>query len=109
MKNLDVLEREKNEIVQRMNQAIKDNDTEAFQTAFVELCDKIQERVIEQARGIVEESDSRILSERGIHQLTSTERTYYQKLIEAMKEKDPKTGIGKSGCHNAIYGYRPGI
>ena len=93
MKNLDVLEREKNEIVQRMNQAIKDNDTEAFQTAFVELCDKIQERVIEQARGIVEESDSRILSERGIHQLTSTERTYYQKLIEAMKEKDPKQAL----------------
>lgn len=62
---------EKTAIVQKMNEAITAGDAEQFQAAFVELCDKIQESVIEQARGIVEEADQRILSERGVRQLTS--------------------------------------
>lgn len=93
MKNLDVLQKEKEEIVQRMNDAIKENNADAFQTAFVELCDKIQENVIEQARGIVEEADQRILAERGVRQLTSIEKNYYQKLIEAMKSQNPKQAV----------------
>lgn len=93
MKNLDVLQKERDEVVQRMNDAITKNDTEAFQAAFVELCDKIQENVIEQARGIVEESDQRILSERGVRQLTSKEVVYYQKLTDAMKSPNPKQAV----------------
>lgn len=93
MKNLDVLQKEKEAIVQKMNDAISTNDAEAFQSAFVELCDKIQENVIEQARGIVEEADQRILSERGVRQLTSKEKEYYQKLIEAMKSSSPKQAV----------------
>ena len=53
---------EKTAIVQKMNEAITAGDAEQFQAAFVDLCDKIQESVIEQARGIVEEADQRILS-----------------------------------------------
>ena len=76
-----------------MNQAITDNNAEAFQAAFVELCDKIQESVIQEARGIVEEADQRVLAERGVHQLTSKEREYYQKVIDAMKASNPKQAI----------------
>lgn len=76
-----------------MNQAITDNNAEAFQAAFVELCDKIQESVIQEARGIVEEADQRVLAERGVHQLTSKEREYYQKVIDAMKAPNPKQAI----------------
>lgn len=93
MKNLDVLQKEKEAIVQKMNQAITDNNTEAFQSAFVELCDKIQESVIQEARGIVAEADQRVLAERGVHQLTSKEREYYQKVIDAMKSPNPKQAI----------------
>lgn len=87
------MQKEKEAIVQKMNQAITDNNTEAFQAAFVELCDKIQESVIQEARGIVEEADQRVLSERGVSQLTSKEREYYQKLIEAMKSPSPKQAV----------------
>ena len=59
----------------------------------MELCDKIQESVIEQARGIVEEADQRILSERGVRQLTSKEKEYYQKLAESMKAPNPKQAV----------------
>ena len=84
---------EKKAIVQKMNDAIKDGDTEQFQAAFVELCDKIQENVLEQAKAIVEETDQKILSDRGIRQLTSKEREYYQKLSEAMKASNPKQAV----------------
>ncbi len=84
---------EKTAIVQKMNEAITAGDAEQFQAAFVELCDKIQESVIEQARGIVEEADQRILSERGVRQLTSKEKEYYQKLAEAMKSTNPKQAV----------------
>ena len=47
MRNLDVLEQEKQAIVQKMNDAIKKNDADAFQDSFVELCDKIQENILE--------------------------------------------------------------
>lgn len=84
---------EKKEIVQKMNDAIQKNDAEAFQTAFVELCDKIQENVLERAKGIVVEADQRVLADRGVRQLTSTERNYYQKVIEAMKSTNPKQAV----------------
>ena len=86
-----------------MNEAITAGDAEQFQAAFVELCDKIQESVIEQARGIVEEADQRILSERGVRQLTSKEKEYYQKLGRSHESTESETGGRKSGCGNAIY------
>ena len=93
MKNLDVLQKAREAIVQKMNEAINKNDTEAFQNAFVELCDNIQQNVLEEARGIVEATDQRILTSRGTRQLTSKEREYYQKVIDAMKSSNPKQAV----------------
>lgn len=79
--------------MQKMNAAITGNDTAAFQEAFLELCDKIQENVLEQARGIVEAADQNVLSDRGVRQLTSKEKEYYQKVIDAMKSDNPKQAV----------------
>lgn len=84
---------EKKEIVQKMNNAIMENNAEAFQVAFVELCDKIQEKVLEQAKGMIAETDQRVLADRGVRQLTSTEKKYYEKVIEAMKSQNPKQAV----------------
>ena len=93
MKNLDMLNQEKAKIVQKMNESIKKNDPEAFQAAFVELCEKIQESVLEQAREMIGETDRRILESRGVRQLTSKENEYYQKVIEAMRSNNPKQAL----------------
>ena len=50
MKNKDVLAMEKAKIVEKMNQAIKDVDAKAFSEAFTELCQKIEDNVLEQAK-----------------------------------------------------------
>ena len=93
MKNKDVLAMEKAKIVEKMNQAIKDDDTKAFSEAFMELCDKIEENVMEQAKEMLTEQDTTILAQRGVRQLTSSEREYYEKVIEAMKTNDPKQAL----------------
>lgn len=41
--------------------------------------------------------DSRILTARGVHQLTGEEHAYYQKLGEAMKAIDPRAGRDRHG------------
>lgn len=93
MKNKDILEKEKEKIVDKMNQAIKDGDTKAFAETFAELCQKIEDNVLEQAREMMNEQDVNILAQRGVRQLTSKERAYYEKVIEAMRADDPKQAL----------------
>lgn len=93
MKNLDVLEMEKMQIVQKMNDAIKEDDPEKFQESFLELCTQIEKNVMQRALTIVESTDERVLSDRGVRQLTSKEKTYYQSVIDAMRSVDPKAAL----------------
>lgn len=93
MKNKDILAMEKAKIVAKMNQAIKDDDAQAFTDAFYELCEKIEENVIEQAKEMMTVQDSNILAQRGVRQLTSGEKEYYEKVIDAMKSDDPKQAL----------------
>lgn len=93
MKNKDILAMEKAKIVEKMNQAIKDDDAKMFSEAFTELCQKIEENVLEQAREMMNEQDVTILAQRGVRQLTSKEREYYEKVIEAMKSPNPKQAL----------------
>lgn len=93
MKNKDILAMEKAKIVEKMNQAIKDDDAKAFSEAFTELCQKIEENVLEQARELMQEQDTTILAQRGVRQLTSKEKNYYEKIIEAMKSPNPKQAL----------------
>ncbi len=93
MKNKDVLAMEKAKIVEKMNQAIKDNNTDAFSEAFVELCQKIEDNVLEQAKEMLTEQDAAVLAQRGVRQLTSKEKQYYEKIIEAMRSGNPKQAL----------------
>ena len=84
-------------IRQRMADAIKANDSEKFSQAFVELAEfKAEELKTDfEARlnGFQQDVDSRILNTRGVRQLTSAERTYWQKIIGAMKDPSPKQAL----------------
>lgn len=93
MRNLDSLRKEKEEIIQRINQAMKDGDDQAFGEAFAEFQTNLQENVLAEARGLVESVDAGILNARGIHQLTSGEREYFTQLIDAMKSSNPQQAI----------------
>ena len=95
MKNADTLTRD--EIRAKMQQAIKDGDNEAFYQAFdlmlQDIRNDVQQRAAEQIQQARKEGDTQILAARGVRQLTSAERDYYQKLTEAMKAKDPQQAV----------------
>lgn len=97
MKNLDVLQQKKAEIQNKMAEAIKNDDTEAFAQAFDEFTNLLQEAVLAEAKGLVQASDNQILAGRGVRVLTSEERQYYEKVIEAMKSNNPKQALSGFG------------
>lgn len=95
MKSNDIKSRD--EIRALMQKAVRDNDTEGFYQAFDEMLECIRDDVIAQHESRFDELrqdfDSKILAARGARQLTSRERDYYQKVIEAMKARDPKQAL----------------
>lgn len=93
MKNKDLVQQERNEILQRMNQAINNNDAEAYQQAFNDLANSIQQVVLSEYEQAVQSNDSSVLAQRGLRQLTSEENKYYQALINAMKQQNPKQAL----------------
>lgn len=93
MKNLDIIKQNNAAVLQKMQEAVKNNDTEAFAAAFSEFAEAIQEAVLKDARSLIEANDAAILAQRGVRQLTSEETAYYNKVIEAMKSRDPKQAI----------------
>ena len=95
MTNNDKLTRE--ELRAKIQQAVKDGDTQAFTDAFNQMVEVIGEDVLQQANSRLDEmrqaSDTQVLAVRGVRQLTSKERDYYQKLSEAMRAKDPRQAV----------------
>lgn len=93
MKNLDLMQKEKSAILAKINQAVKDGNEEAFGAAFTEFTDMLQEAVMAEARGMMQVADNTVLAGRGVRALTSTETQYYQKVIDAMKSKNPQQAL----------------
>lgn len=93
MKNKDLMQKEKQEIMQRMSAAVKEENEDAFVQAWTDLADSIQKQVLEEADGYMQGLDKQILAGRGARQLTSEETQYYQAVIEAMRSSNPKQAL----------------
>ncbi len=93
MKNLDSLKKRNQELANRINQAVKDGDEEAFARAFVEYTETLEEAVLAEARGLVQAADNQILAGRGVRSLTSEETKYYNGLIGALKSGNPRQAL----------------
>lgn len=93
MKNLDLVQKERTEILARMSQAITENNSEAYAQAFNDLAASIQEAVRSEYEQAVQSNDANILVQRGVRQLTSEENKYYQSLIDAFKSSNPQQAL----------------
>lgn len=93
MRNLDLVQSERNEILQRMSQAIADGNTESYSQAFNDLAMSIQNAVVGEYEQAVSTTDVNVLAQRGVRQLTSDENKYYQAVIDAMKSPNPKQAL----------------
>lgn len=80
-----------------MQSALKNNDSEGYVAAFDQMVDAIaadvRQECDERMEGIEQETNARVLAARGVRQLTTDERDYYQKVSAAMRGKDYKQAV----------------
>lgn len=95
MKSKDVKELKREELAQAFNEALKSEDTAQVAQAFADMAENIQQEVLERAKdtAAVEQMDAAALAARGLRQITSEEKRYYEALITAMKSSDPKQAL----------------
>ena len=95
MKSKDVMAQQREELVQKFNEALKSGDPEQVAQAMADMAAGIEEGILQKAANsiAVEQMDAQALAARGLRQLTSEEKKYYEKLITAMKTDDPKQAL----------------
>lgn len=86
MKNRDALEREQMEQANALAAALKSEDEEAIAKALAEYANSVQQRILAEAEMYRNEADTVVLAGRGIRQLTSEERSFYQRAATAMRD-----------------------
>ena len=90
---LSIMNQERTQILQRMVQAMHDQNQDGYTEALSELMLNVEQSVLDQARELVSQNDTQILASRGVRQLTSSETKYYEKVIKAMKSDDVKQAL----------------
>ena len=85
MENKDAKNIEQLEITQKISNAAKTGDTEAFEAGFQELFQNIHNQILAAAESLKGTTDSAILAQRGVRQLTSQEEKFYTNFIEKAK------------------------
>ena len=95
MKSKDVKALTREELAQKFNEALKTEDPEQVAQAMADMADGIQNEILERAQSManVEQLDAQALASRGLRQLTSAEKKFYEKVIDAMKSEDPKQAL----------------
>lgn len=91
--NMDKINERKTKIAAQLSAAIKANDETAMQAAMTDFSSFVAENITEQLTESASVVDSAILASRGIKQLTSKEKDYYEKMIAAGKSENPKMAI----------------
>ena len=80
-----------------MQAALAGNDAQGFSDAMNDMLSCIGEEIRQEYDGKLEQAkadgDKAVLASRGVRQLTSTERQYYQKLGDAMRAADPRQAL----------------
>lgn len=83
MKNL-------NQVSEEMISAMRAEDADAYQSAFEKLADVIAQNVLTEAR---QSNDVAILAQRGVRQLTSEEKKFYEAWSNIVKSSNPKQAL----------------
>lgn len=85
MKNKDELRMSRIAAAQKISDACKEGNQDALKEGLTELCADIEAQILEEANNLRGETDAAVLAQRGVRQLTSEEKEYYNTLILAMK------------------------
>lgn len=86
-----------NDLRQKLHDAYKSNDENAVTDTFLQMFQTVgdinREEYQQQLDGMKQELDNSVLYARGVRQLTSNEREYYQAVEKAMRADNPKQAL----------------
>ena len=82
---------------QKLHDAVQNNNAESLSEIFSDMCQTIGEinaqEYQDQISGLRQSLDDSALYARGVRQLTTEEKEYYQKITDAMRTKNPKQAL----------------
>lgn len=81
------------EFRQKLNNALQSGEQDQLVQAFTDFADGVKQEVMADAKIYKETGDMAILQKRGIHQLTSQEKEFYQKWKEAAESNNPRQAL----------------
>ena len=81
---------------QKMMDALKANDSEAYVQAMEEMMQDVAKETATRFEQMQDERDIAVLQSRGIRQLTGEETKYYQALAGAMRDANPKQALANA-------------
>ena len=94
MYNLELINQRINDARTAMQEATKNNDEAAFAKAQQEMMQALMEKLLAEHDDLGQQAnDIQVLAQRGVRQLTSQEKTYYQKVMDAMRSPNPKQAL----------------
>lgn len=94
MYNLELINQRINDARTAMQEATKNSDEAAFAKAQQDMMQAMMEKLLAEHEEIGQQAnDIQVLAQRGVRQLTSQEKTYYQKVMDAMRSQDPKQAL----------------
>ena len=90
---LALMNNDRAKLNQMMIDAMHEQNADKYTEAFNGICELIEKDVLEKARELAGVQDQQVLASRGVRQLTSKEKKYYEKLIDAFKSENPKQAL----------------
>lgn len=90
---LALMNNDRAKLNQMMIDAMHEQDADKYTEAFNGICELIEKDVLEKAQELAGVHDQQVLASRGVRQLTSKEKKYYEKLIDAFKSENPKQAL----------------
>lgn len=91
--SLALMNNDRAKLNQMMIDAMHEQNADKYTEAFNGICELIEKDVLEKAQELAGVHDQQVLASRGVRQLTSKEKKYYEKLIEAFKSENPKQAL----------------
>lgn len=96
MKNHDKTNAQAEQFRQAVTSAVASGDTDAVVAAFTQFAQGIEQSILADAAELMNVTDSAVLAQRGVRQLTGEERKYYNALIDAMSSSVPKQALSSA-------------
>lgn len=93
MLNKDLLKEQNATLMKNLSEALKADDTGKMTECLQQFSEGVQNCILQEYEDLRGSNDTAILAQRGIRQLTSEERSFYEKWVEAAKSSNPQQAL----------------